>query len=132
MKNFLLFLLSSLFLMAKLPAQQLDRLQAPDSVENVWIKPLYSDSLLSSFLIIVKQGVPAHYHQAHTETIYVLEGEGKMSLNDSSFLVGPGLHLSIPGGTVHSVQTIGNVPLKVLSIQAPYFDGTDRVWVEKK
>ena len=132
MKKSLLFLLPLCMLITKLPAQQLNQLQAPDSVDNVWVKPLSSDSLVSSFLIVVKKGVPAHLHQAHTETIYVLEGEGQMTLGDSSFLIRPGLHLFIPKGTPHSVETVGTVPLKVLSIQAPFFDGSDRLWVEEK
>lgn len=132
MKKFLLCALPLFLLAARLPAQQLDKLQAPDSIQNVWVHSLYSDSLVSSFLIVVKQGVPAHYHRKHTEMLYVLEGEGQMSLGDSSFHIGPGIHLSIPKGTIHSVETTGSTPLKVLSIQSPRFDGKDRVWVEEE
>lgn len=55
MKKRLLFLFLFSLLAASLPAQQLDRLQVPDSVDNVWVKPLSGDSLASSFLIVVKK-----------------------------------------------------------------------------
>lgn len=131
MKKNLLCALPFFLLAARLPAQQLNMLHAPDSLENVWVKSLYSDSLVSRFLIVGKQGVPVHYHRVHTETLYVLESQGQMGLGDSSSHIGPGRQLSIPCGTTHSVTTTGRIPLKILSIQAPSFDGNDRVWVEE-
>jgi len=37
----------------------------------------------------------------------------------------------IPKGTVHSVKNTGKDPLRILSVQSPYFDGKDRVMVEE-
>ena len=39
--------------------------------------------------------------------------------------------IKIPATTIHSVETISKKPLKVVSVQAPKFDG-DRIWVQKK
>lgn len=101
------------------------------SYENVHIEKISEDSLHSSYVIWVKHGVKPHYHQRHTEIIIVLEGEGTMAFNDSSFTVSDGDYLVIPPGTVHSVVTTSETPLKVISIQMPKFDG-DRIWIDPK
>lgn len=95
--------------------------------KEVEVYPLAGDSLVSSFLIYVKTQVKPHYHAEHSEHVMVLEGQGSMTLNDSIFTVNPGDLIFIPKGSVHSVFKISEVPLKVISIQAPYFDGKDRV-----
>lgn len=121
------------FLVAVLPisaiAQSLDL--APNRLsqlgKDVEVYPLASDSLVSSFLIYVNTHVKPHYHAEHSEHVIVLEGQGSMMLEDSIFTVNPGDLIFIPKGSVHSVFKISEVPLKVISIQAPYFDGKDRV-----
>ena len=95
----------------------------------MYVLPLSGDSLQSSFVIWVKQGVKEHFHREHSESVYVLEGEAMMSLGNELFLVRPGDYVFIPKGTPHSVtQVMGDIPLKIISIQAPIFDGTDRVF----
>lgn len=93
----------------------------------VEVYPLAEDSLVSSFLIYVNDQVRPHYHELHSEHVMVLEGQGIMVLGDSVFAVNAGDFLFIPKGTVHSVSKTSEVPLKVISIQAPIFDGSDRV-----
>lgn len=95
------------------------------------VAPLHSDSLCSSFLICVPLEVKAHYHARHTEHVVVLEGEAEMLLGDSVFTVRAGDAVAIPKGTVHAVSTRSKVPLKVVSVQSPHFDGSDRVPVER-
>jgi mannose-6-phosphate isomerase-like protein (cupin superfamily) len=95
--------------------------------EPVEVYPLAGDSLVSSFLIYVNEQVKPHYHELHSEHVMVLEGQGIMVLGDSVFTVNAGDFLFIPKGTVHSVSKTSEVPLKVISIQAPNFDGKDRV-----
>lgn len=95
------------------------------------VLPLHSDSLASSFLICVPKEVKAHYHAAHTEHVVVLEGEGEMLLGDSLFTIRKGDTIAIPRGTVHAARTISVDPLRVISIQSPRFDGSDRVPVER-
>lgn len=94
------------------------------------VVPLHSDSACSSFLICVPSGVPPHFHAHHTEHVSVLAGEGTMRLGDSTFTVAAGTSIVIPKGTVHAVVTTSSDPLRVISVQAPYFDGTDRVFVD--
>ncbi|HRH39186.1 MAG TPA: cupin domain-containing protein, partial [Flavobacteriales bacterium] len=75
-------------------------------------------------------GVAPHFHQHHTEHVVVLEGTAVMTLGDSTFTIAAGSTIAIPMGTVHAVTTTSNVPLRVISVQSPQFDGTDRVFVK--
>ncbi|KAB2917696.1 MAG: cupin domain-containing protein [Bacteroidetes bacterium] len=110
--------------------QNTDTIQCPAGVENVYSRPLYSDSLCSSFVIFIKKEVKLHKHLHHTEHVTVLDGEAIMTLGDKVFTVKKGDFIFIPKNTPHRVVTTSKTPLKVVSLQAPYFDGTDRVLLE--
>ena len=49
-------------------------LHCAEGATAVHVTPLHSDSLASSFLICVDSEVNAHFHRAHTEHVFVLEG----------------------------------------------------------
>jgi len=98
--------------------------------DNVYNRTLFQDSLATSFVIVIKQGVKAHKHMAHAEHVAVLAGSGSMKVGDKQFEIKKGDVIYIPKNTVHSVKTTGKVPLKVLSLQAPAFDGKDRIFTE--
>ena len=93
----------------------------------IHVTALHSDSLCSSFLIRVDSAVAPHFHRFHTEHVVVLEGEGRMLLGDSVRTIRAGDTVIIPRNTAHAVTVTGNGPLRVISVQAPRFDGTDRV-----
>ena len=112
-------------LMFDLPA-----LQPPADFENIHVQKVGSDQNSTSFIIWVKEEVKPHYHETHTETLYVLEGSGMMTMGDEGQRIGPGTLLLIPKGTVHSVEVTSSEPLKVLSVQAPEFHGKDRHFTE--
>lgn len=98
--------------------------------DNIYNSPLFGDSLASSFVIVIKKEVKLHKHLSHSEHVVVLEGEGSMILGGKQIQVKKGDVLFIPKNTQHAVRSIGKSPLKVLSIQAPYFDGKDRQFIE--
>ena len=102
----------------------------PTDFENVHVEKLFSNKQASSFKIWVKKGVKAHKHLVHTEHVYVLEGTGMMTLASDTLTVKPGDVIFIPENTVHSVRVTSEIPMVVLSIQAPEFLGKDRVFVE--
>jgi mannose-6-phosphate isomerase-like protein (cupin superfamily) len=126
----------AVFLTMNLYAQkfeQLEKYQPTEEFENIQVLKIAEDSLQSSFIIWIKKGVKAHYHAEHTENIVVLEGEAMMTIGDDLFMIKQGDYLNIPMGTVHSVtQILSDEPLKVLSIQSPHFDGSDRFFVEEE
>ena len=123
-----LFLLTNIFLFGQ--NVSLDSLV---NLENkpVFVKNLSNDSLTSSFYIEIQHKVVKHKHLAHSESIYVIDGEANMFLGEKEFVVRKGDFVFIPKNTPHSVKVISNVPLKVLSVQAPFFDGKDRVLLEE-
>jgi quercetin dioxygenase-like cupin family protein len=79
------------------------------------------------FLIWVKKEVPLHKHLWHTENIYVIEGKGEMTLADEKFIIQKGDYINIPQNTPHALLVHSSKPIKVLSIQSPHFDGSDRI-----
>ena len=129
MKN--LFLLLFLFpLLATGQNQSLDTINAPSNYDNIYSRTIASDSLSSSFVIFIKKEVKKHKHAKHTENVYVLEGEGEMLLGDKTFKVKKGDIIFIPMNTVHSLKVTSFIPVKVLSVQSPRFDGKDRIFVD--
>ena len=108
---------------------QLDTLLSK-TAEILKVEKIGGDSLTTSFLITIKQGVKKHLHKEHSETIYVIEGEGEMLLGDKMIHIKKGDYIFIPKNTPPKVDVKSTIPLKVLSIQAPYFDGKDRLLLE--
>jgi mannose-6-phosphate isomerase-like protein (cupin superfamily) len=107
-----------------------DTIAINSNFDNIHVKELFSDSLVSSFMIFVKKEVKAHKHLEHSEHVYVLEGEGELLLGEKAINIKPGDLIFIPKNTVHALKVTSEMPMKVISVQAPFFDGTDRVLVE--
>ena len=100
------------------------------SQEPLKVEKIGGDSLTTSFVISIKQGVKKHFHKEHSETIYIIEGQGKMLLGEKTISIKKGDYIFIPKNTSHKVDVTSEIPLKVLSIQSPYFDGKDRFLLE--
>jgi mannose-6-phosphate isomerase-like protein (cupin superfamily) len=65
-------------------------------------------------------GHPKHYHPRADEIWYVIEGQLKVSFNDSEQITaGPGSVLFANKGMVHDMQSSGKVPLVMLVFVAP-------------
>ena len=63
----------------------------------------------------------------------VIEGRALMTLDNEELEIKAGDFINIPKGTNHSVlEILSEVPLKVLSIQSPYFDGADRIFLPEE
>lgn len=99
--------------------------------DKVYVKLLSSDSLSSTFFIVVPGQIKPHYHQYHTENIVVVSGRAEMQLGEKTIDIKKGDLIIVPKGTRHSVKRKGRKPLKVISVQSPMFDGTDRIMLEK-
>ncbi len=97
---------------------------------NVFSQNLFSDKRVSSFYIEIKKEVAPHFHKKHSEHVYVISGSGIMKLADEVLYIQSGDLIFIPPHTVHSVVVNSDNPLRVLSIQAPFFNGKDRVLVK--
>ena len=91
---------------------------------------LTDDEFCTAFFICIPKEVKKHKHEHHTEHVYVLEGEAEMVIGPERKKIKAGDFFIIPKGTAHAVVVNSVTPLKVISIQPPRFDGTDRIWVE--
>ncbi|MBI1306567.1 MAG: cupin domain-containing protein [Bacteroidetes bacterium] len=133
LRGFVVLGLMMLVISAKAQTYSEKELQ-PDSTNfpNVYVKALHSDERTSVFLIMVKDEVKAHKHDEHTETVTVISGKAIMTVNGVSTKIKKGDVVIIPKSTAHSVKTTSRKPLKVISVQAPKFDGKDRIWIEDK
>jgi mannose-6-phosphate isomerase-like protein (cupin superfamily) len=128
----LIFLWAISFCVNSQTVMNLDSVGAKTSTGNVYNRSLFGDSLSSSFCIVIRKEVKPHYHARHSEQVVVLDGTGLMTLGDKQFSVKKGDVVFIPMKTVHSVKVESTVPLKIVSIQSPRFDGSDRVMAEDK
>ncbi|PKP51433.1 MAG: cupin domain-containing protein [Bacteroidetes bacterium HGW-Bacteroidetes-12] len=106
----------------------LDTLQPKQSYENILVEPIYENENNSYYVIWIKKEVKSHKHLTHTETITVIEGEGIMTVGKNSFTIKKGDFFEIPKNTFHALKVISEIPMKVLSIQMPKFDGEDRIF----
>ena len=109
--------------------KSLQHYQTPDDLENVKVIKLSSNKNSSNFLIFIKSSVPPHRHLTHSESIYVISGEGKFTLGNKTMEIVAGDFINVPEGIIHAVDVTSEEPLKVLSNQAPEFLGKDRIYV---
>lgn len=102
----------------------------PGEFENVKVEKICTQEEATSFVIWVKDNVPAHYHKHHNETLNFLEGEGVFTVGGVKHEVKPGDFITIPKTVVHEFKTTSKTPVKVISIQAPEFLGKDIIWIK--
>ncbi len=110
----------------------LNEIKLDMDIDNILAKKLDSDSNSTSFLIWIDKGVKSHKHETHSEIIYVIEGEGIITIDGSNTIISTGDYFRIPQNTFHSLEvTTPKKAMKVLSIQSPEFLGKDRVFEEE-
>lgn len=64
-----------------------------------------------------------HYHRETTEVYYILEGAGKIELNDTWHELEPGVTIWIEPGTRHRVVSAAG--LKTIVVALPAFNAAD-------
>ena len=132
MNKIILFIL---ILIANNSYSQLYRNQnTPDSLDkNISVQKISEDELHSTYMIIIKNKVPLHYHKDHSENLVVLEGSAIMKIANDTLKIIPKDQITIPKGTIHEViKVIGENSLKVISVQSPKFDLKDRHFIKKE
>jgi len=127
--KWLLSFVFSIFSLVSLYSQEIFNMndfQHSNDSTNIIVKKLAGDSLVSSFYISIMDTVNTHKHLFHSEHVYILSGEGIIYLNDKQYNIKEKDFLFIPKNTWHAVKVV-IAPMRAISIQAPEFDGTDRV-----
>lgn len=108
--------------------QFIDSIQPNETFDNIYVQKIDGDEMTTQFVIWVKDTVRTHKHEKHSETVYILEGEGNFYFNDSVVSVKKGDFIFIPKETWHSVKVTSKNPMKVISNQSPAFYGEDRIF----
>ncbi|MCL4207853.1 MAG: cupin domain-containing protein [Pirellulaceae bacterium] len=116
--------------------QQLDRVPAFITKDGSEIRELlaYRNSCirrqsLAEARVPVGGSTAPHYHPQTEEIYFILEGRGRMQLDDQTRDVGPGDAIAIPPGSRHQITNIGDVPLRLLCCCAPAYEHEDTVLV---
>ncbi|UCG92091.1 MAG: cupin domain-containing protein [candidate division WOR-3 bacterium] len=78
--------------------------------------------LTTSVVEIEPGGEQKIHHHTPEQIYYILEGSGRMTVEDETARVGPGDCIFIPSTTPHGLKNDGNVLLKYFSAAAPSFD----------
>lgn len=108
-----------------------DEIHLKESYENIYVHKIDGDDLTTQFIIWVKDTVRTHQHKNHSETVFVLEGEGRFYFEDSILSIKKGDFIFIPKQTWHSVKVTSSNSMKVISNQSPEFYGEDRIYKDK-
>lgn len=74
---------------------------------------------LSEAMVPRGGGPPPHIHFAEDETFVVLEGALSLSVGTRSFQADAGSVVYVPKGAVHSYQSIGATPARMLFLYSP-------------
>lgn len=73
----------------------------------------------------------SHYHKDRDEVVYLVRGNGLVTIAGKEYKIMPGYAYLVPKGTIHRFVNFGPDPAVVLSIFSPAFDGKDRIFVEE-
>jgi mannose-6-phosphate isomerase-like protein (cupin superfamily) len=116
--------------------QQLDRVPAFITKDGSEIRELlaYRNSCirrqsLAEARVPVGGSTAPHYHPQTEEIYFILEGQGRMQLDDQTSEVGPGDAIAIPPGARHQITNTGDVPLRLLCCCTPAYEHDDTVLV---
>lgn len=73
--------------------------------------------------------VKPHFHKTHAETVYVIEGNGRMEFDGKRFDIRPGTVHFNAVNRVHAVANTGSTDMIVLQVFTPAWKTPDRVFV---
>jgi quercetin dioxygenase-like cupin family protein len=64
-------------------------------------------------------GVDPHFHKAHSDSFYVLEGEAEFHVGDEVFHATPGSYVLAPPHVVHWFRNVSDRPVRMLNLHTP-------------
>ncbi len=71
-----------------------------------------------------------HYHPNTEEIYFILEGRGRMRIENEVREIGPGDSIAIPPGEKHKIWNAGVAPLRFLCCCVPAYEHSDTVITE--
>jgi mannose-6-phosphate isomerase-like protein (cupin superfamily) len=71
-----------------------------------------------------------HYHAVTEEIYFIIEGQGRIRIDDETQEVKPGDAIAIPPGHKHKLWNTGNSTLRLLCCCAPAYEHEDTIITE--
>jgi quercetin dioxygenase-like cupin family protein len=62
---------------------------------------------------------PLHFHERHTESFYVLDGELEVEVGGDELVAGPGSWVQVPPGVAHTFRPAGSGETRFLNVHSP-------------
>jgi len=82
---------------------------------------------VTQFVGVIPPGRAGMHSHVYDEVVYVLEGEGVLHLDgDGSTPIGPGSCIHLPPFREHSLENVGDTPMRVLGVFHPSGDPASR------
>ena len=69
--------------------------------------------------LVVASVIDTHVHELETETVYIVAGQGVLTLGDDKVQLAAGTGISIPPGVPHSLHNVGEVMVELIAIHTP-------------
>ena len=63
--------------------------------------------------------VPPHHHENAEQVLFVVSGQGTITLADRQLEASPGATVHVPKGTRHGISNSGGAPLQILEATSP-------------
>jgi quercetin dioxygenase-like cupin family protein len=64
-------------------------------------------------------GVDPHFHERHSDSFYVLEGEVELHVGDRIVHGTPGTYVLAPPNVVHWFRNVSGAPVRMLNLHTP-------------
>jgi mannose-6-phosphate isomerase-like protein (cupin superfamily) len=93
-----------------------------DLGRNAWV---------SHHLVVVREAETPHYHRFHDLTVFMLRGEGVITLEGKRFMMRAGDVAYVHRGVRHFFRNTGTDPAVAFVTLSPPFDGRDTVTAEE-
>ena len=100
---------------------------ARSSGKDVSISDLGRTAWVSHHVAVVRTEERPHYHRFHDLTVFVLQGQGTLNVEQRSIEMKPGDVAHVQRGTPHFFRNTGKEPAVAAVVFSPPFDGRDTV-----
>lgn len=74
-------------------------------------------------------GQKLHYHEWHDEIVYIIRGEGFMTIDGENRSIKTSDLIYLPSKVIHNNSASGNETMEAITIYVPAFDGKDKIFV---
>jgi mannose-6-phosphate isomerase-like protein (cupin superfamily) len=95
--------------------------------EDVAVANLGHTAWVSHHVAVVRTSEKPHYHRFHDMTVFVLRGEGVLTVEQKQMPMKMGDVVHVPRGTPHFFRNTGESPAVAAVVFSPPFDGRDTV-----